>query len=110
MEKHLSLILEQCEKQADKLLRIEVDDTFMKEHDIFSTYFEQLKQVINEKNSMEYRKRLDNLHLILKRLEIKLKNAMSKTMAEIKNTETKKRSIGYGYQQISEAIKFDKRL
>ena len=110
MERSLPVILDQCRKQAEKLIQIKVDDTFMKELDVFDTYFNQLKQVLNEQNAQEYKDHINKLQPLMERFKTKLENAKEATMKEIKNTETKKRSIGYGTQIASEAIKFDKRL
>lgn len=110
MKKDLSIILDQCEKQADKLLKIKVDDAFMAELDVFDSYFSQLQQIMDEKKAKENSERLKNLRLLIERFKKKVENAMEATMKEIKNAGIKKRSIGYGTQKASEAIKFDKRL
>lgn len=110
MKKNISRIIEQCIQQVEKLLKIKIDDKFMSEIDIFDNYFNQLKQVLNEDNIKEYKSDVDSLNLLMERFKIKLETAMNNIKNEIRNTESKKRSIGYGYHQINEALKFDKRL
>ncbi len=110
MDKNLLALINQCENKIDKLLKIKIDDVFMNELDIFDNYFNQLKQVLNHKNASLYKKELDNLQLQMNRLKEKIENTMKYTMIEIKNTEKKKKLIGYGSNAVSEAIKFDKRL
>lgn len=110
MENELSVLLDQCEKQADKILKMKVDDAFMAELDIFDSYFSQLQQIMDEKKASENAARLDSLRLLIERFRLKMENAMTATMNEIKSAGLKKRLIGYGAQKTSEAIKFDRRL
>ena len=64
-----------------------------------------------------YERKMEDIEVIFSRKEqllysqyAKLETAMNNIKNEIRNTESKKRSIGYGYHQINEALKFDKRL
>lgn len=110
MGSELSVILDQCEKQAKKLLEIKVNDAFMTELDIFNGYFSQLQQIIDGKQAKENSHRLENLRRLMDCFKKKIENAMDITMQEIRNAEKRKQSIGYGVIKTSEAIKIDKRL
>lgn len=110
MKDNIIKIINQCENQIKKLLKLKFDDNFMSEIDVFDNYFNQLKQVINNENIHYYKTDIDNLNRLMEQFKIKLETRMNNIMTEIKNTEIKKRSIGYGYQQINEALKFDKRF
>lgn len=110
MNKEFQIMLKQCEKQAKKLAETQISPIFFNELDIFDNYFDQLKQIIENKTCNFHEDDLTNLRKYIDIFKEKLETEKCKTLQEAKNAGKNEKIRNYGLSSAHEgALKFDKR-
>ncbi len=93
---NFDIMLNQCELQAEKLCLIEIDEKYFNEVDIFTNYFFQLQQIIEnegkDKAKNRVRKLSELMDIFIKRIEEEKKSIKT----EIGNVNRNKNMVGYG--------------
>lgn len=90
------ILLQQCEKQAEKLCSIEIDDGYVYEIDIFNNYFFQLKQIIDAGEQQQMKTRVSRLLCLVNNLIERIQLNQQDTSAHINKIIKNKNMVGYG--------------
>lgn len=110
MDKEFQIMLKQCEKQAKKLAETPISPFFFDELDIFNNYFDQLKQIIENKTTSVNEESLINLKKYIHQFINKLETEKDKTLEEARNAGKNEKIRNYGLSSSHEgALRFDKR-
>ncbi len=90
------IMLNQCEKQAEKLCSINIDDDYINEIDIFNNYFIQLQQIIESDTSLHDKNKVANLLELLNNIIKRVQENQNVSAAYIDNLKKNKNMVGYG--------------
>lgn len=90
------ILLQQCEKQAEKLCSIEIDDGYIYEMDVFNNYFCQLKQIIDAGEQQQMKAKVCRLLCLVNDLIERIQQSQQDTSARINNIIKNKNMVGYG--------------
>ncbi len=90
------VMLHQCEKQAEKLCSINIDDNYVVEIDIFSSYFSQLQQVIDNENPINAEDKVSNLLNMLNTIIARVQENQISLANQIDGMKKNKNIVGYG--------------
>lgn len=90
------ILLQQCEKQAEKLCSIEIDDGYIYELDVFNNYFFQLQQIIDAGQQEQMKTKVSRLICLINSLVERIQQNQKDTSARINNIIKNKNMVGYG--------------
>lgn len=90
------IMLQQCEKQAEKLCNIEINEEYMNEIDIFNNYFSQLKQIIEHNNNENTRNSVKKLLCLLQTFIKRIESEQDAIKSKINTLNKNKNMVGYG--------------
>lgn len=110
MNQDFKIMLSQCEKQAKKLASAEISDEFFAELDTFDSYFDQLKQIIENNSISPDEKDMANLKKYIEIFTVSLEKHKDIVLQQAKNAGKTETVRNYGISSAHEgALKFDKR-
>ena len=90
------ILLHQCEKQAEKLCSIEIDDSYLFEIDVFNNYFSQLQQIIDANEERNVKEKIANLLSLINNMVERIQANQQETSARINDLLKNKNMVGYG--------------
>lgn len=90
------ILLQQCEKQAEKLCSIEIDDEYISEIDVFNNYFGQLKQIIDAGERQQMKEKVNHLLSLMNSIIERIQQNQQDTSSRINNLLKNKNMVGYG--------------
>lgn len=90
------ILLQQCEKQAEKLCSIEIDDEYISEIDVFNNYFGQLKQIIDAGEKQQMKEKVNHLLNLMNSIIERIQQNQQDTSSRINNLLKNKNMVGYG--------------
>lgn len=90
------ILLQQCEKQAEKLCSIEIDDEYISEIDVFNNYFGQLKQIIDAGEKQQMKEKVNHLLSLMNSIIERIQHNQQDTSSRINNLLKNKNMVGYG--------------
>lgn len=90
------ILLHQCEKQAEKLCSIEIDDSYLFEIDVFNNYFSQLKQIIDANEERNVKEKIANLLGLINSMVERIQANQQETSVRINDLLKNKNMVGYG--------------
>lgn len=90
------ILLQQCEKQAEKLCSIEIDDEYISEIDVFNNYFGQLKQIIDAGEKQQMKEKVNHLLSLMNSIIERIQQNQQDTSSRINNLLKNKNMVGYG--------------
>ena len=90
------ILLHQCEKQAEKLCSIEIDDSYLFEIDVFNNYFSQLQQIIDANEERNVNEKIANLLSLINNMVERIQANQQETSAHINDLLKNKNMVGYG--------------
>lgn len=90
------ILLQQCEKQAERLCSIEIDDEYISEIDVFNNYFGQLKQIIDAGERQQMKEKVNHLLSLMNSIIERIQQNQQDTSSRINNLLKNKNMVGYG--------------
>lgn len=110
MNHDFKIMLSQCEKQAKKLASTDISDAFFTDLDVFDSYFDQLKQIIQNDNKTPDEKDMVNLQKYIEIFTEKLTKHKEAALQQARNAGKTETIRHYATSSAHEgALKFDKR-
>lgn len=103
------IMLQQCEKQAEKLCTIEIDEKYCDEVDVFTSYFEQLKQIIENNNIENINKRVEKLLSLLNTFTARMESEKNIILAKTESINKNKSMLHYGTSKCQTSFRINRR-
>lgn len=104
------ILISQCDKQAEKLCLIEMDDSFLEEVNIFDSYFCQLRQMIESKTDFTEAERqcIDTLLQKMNAFTCRMEESMDRIRSEIQSVKRSHSVRKYMLPTYQEPFRIDK--
>lgn len=103
------IMLQQCEKQAEKLCVIDIDEKYCDEVDIFNNYFEQLKQIIESNSIDDINKKVENLLSLLNTFMARMESEKKILAAKTENINKNRNMLSYGTSKCQTSFRINRR-
>lgn len=103
------IMLQQCEKQAEKLCAIDIDEKYCDEVDIFTNYFEQLKQIIEKDQIENVSNRVEKLLSLLNTFMARMESEKNVIAAKVENINKNKSMLRYGASKYTTSFRINRR-